>query len=150
MKLLCFSLAIALLIPVSIKVSQLIESTYETVSEDSVAAIIQTTEEMTVTETTVEEAPAAEQSWWNSLWQEAKNTVGKVTTSVVAVPEKLSELCNRFIEAIAVLIITSCAIPILVLLGFLWLIKLFLGLEIRPAAFRIRPKQREELPLDEE
>ena len=149
-KLLCFALAILLLIPVSIKVSRLIETTYETVTEDSVDAIIQTTEEMAITETTVEEVPAEEQNWWSSLWQEAKNSVSKVTNTVVAVPEKLSELCNRFIEAIAVLIITSCAIPILVLLGFLWLIKLFLGLEIRPQAFRIRGGRKEPHPHDDE
>ena len=142
-KLLSFALAIALLIPVSIRVSQLIEATYETVSENSVQAIIQTTEEMTVAETDVGETEG-DQNWWSAIWQEAKKSVNKVSTSVVAVPEKLSELCNRFIEAIAVLIITSCAIPVLVLLGFLWLIKLFLGLEIRPADFRIRAGKREE------
>ena len=143
-KLLSFSLSIALLIPVSIKVSQMIEATYDTVSENTVEAIIHTTEEMTVTEPKTEAAPDGEQSWWESIWQEAKSTVDKVTNSVVAVPEKLSELCNRFIEAIAVLIITSCAIPVLVLLGFLWLIKLFLGLEISPAAFRIRAAEKPE------
>ena len=149
-KLLSFALAIALLIPVSIKVSQLIEATYETVTEDTVDDIIQTTEEMTVTETHVEQVPAEEWSWWESIWQEAKSTVDKVTDTVVAVPEKLSELCNRFIEAIAVLIITSCAIPVLVLLGFLWLIKLFLGMEIQPSAFRIRAANKEEKTHREE
>ena len=125
--------------------------TFDTVSENSVEAIIQTTEEMTVTEPKMEATPAGERSWWENIWQEAKSTVDKVTNSVEAVPEKLSDLCNRFIEAIAVLIITSCAIPVLVLLGFLWLIKLFLGLEISPAAFRIRAaKDPEEESYEEE
>jgi len=149
-KLLAFSFAIALLIPVSIKVSQLIETTYETATEDSVEAIIQTTEEMTIIETTEETVPAEEQNWWTTIWQEAKDTVSKMTTTVTAVPEKLSELCNRFIEAIAVLIITSCAIPVLVLFGFLWLIKLFLGLDISPSDFRIRGGKKPEFPHRDE
>ena len=40
-------------------------------------------------------------------------------------------MLNRFIEAIAVLIVTSCVIPALVLVVFLWLIRLLTGLEVQ-------------------
>ena len=41
--------------------------------------------------------------------------------------EQLQEVLNRFIEAIAVMIITSCVIPILVLVFFFTMIKLVFG-----------------------
>ena len=36
----------------------------------------------------------------------------------------LENLMNRFIEAIAIMVVTSCIIPILVLLVFLWIVKM--------------------------
>ena len=46
--------------------------------------------------------------------------------------QKLTDALNRFIEAAAVLLVTSCLIPILVLLFFVWLVKLILGVELPP------------------
>ena len=37
---------------------------------------------------------------------------------------------NNFIEALAVMIVTSCVIPILVLMFFVWLVKTLLNVEI--------------------
>ena len=39
---------------------------------------------------------------------------------------------NRFIEALAVMIVTSCVIPILVLFFFVWVTKLILGVDLPP------------------
>ena len=39
---------------------------------------------------------------------------------------------NRFLEALAVMLVTTCLIPILVLLFFVWLVKLILGVELPP------------------
>ena len=44
--------------------------------------------------------------------------------------KNLENTLNRFIEAIAVMLVTSCVIPILVLLFFVWLVKLVLGVNI--------------------
>ena len=49
--------------------------------------------------------------------------------SISGIPEKLKTMVNNFIEAAAVLLVTSCLIPILVLLAFVWFIKLFIGLD---------------------
>ena len=52
-------------------------------------------------------------------------------------PEELNSLTesarnslSNFIEALAVMIVTSCIIPLLVLLFFLWLVKLILGVNV--------------------
>jgi len=72
---------------------------------------------------------------------------------IAAILEKLSEtasdladraakLLNRYIEALAILIVTSCIIPLLALAFFLWLIRLLTGANVfgalssRPLDFR--------------
>ena len=37
--------------------------------------------------------------------------------------EKASRTVNRFLEALAVMLVTSCVIPVLVLLFFVWFVK---------------------------
>ena len=51
---------------------------------------------------------------------------------------------NNFIEALAVMIVTSCVIPILVLLFFIWLAKTILGVrvEVPVGAFHPRASKR--------
>lgn len=44
--------------------------------------------------------------------------------------EKMSGILNGFIEALAVMIVTSCVIPILVMLFFLWLVRIVVGIDL--------------------
>lgn len=39
-------------------------------------------------------------------------------------------MLNRFVDALAILIVTSCLMPILILLVFVWVIKLLFGINI--------------------
>ena len=50
---------------------------------------------------------------------------------------QLKTVLNRFIEALAVMLVTSCLIPILVLLLFAWLVKLMLGIEPPPLRVKL-------------
>ena len=54
---------------------------------------------------------------------EAKALLGDLSGSVAGVVEQFKNLLNRFIEATAVMIVTTCLIPILVILFFAWLVK---------------------------
>lgn len=60
-----------------------------------------------------------------------------ITGAATAAVEQLKTVLNRFIEALAVMLVTSCLIPILVLLFFVWLIKLMLGIDIPPLRARL-------------
>ena len=44
--------------------------------------------------------------------------------------QNVENVLNNFIEALAILLVTSCLIPILVLIFFVWLVKMLLGLNI--------------------
>ena len=60
-------------------------------------------------------------------------TTGAATAAV----GQLKTVLNRFIEALAVMLVTSCLIPILVLLFFAWLVKLMLGIELPPLRVKL-------------
>lgn len=125
-----FSAALFLLVPVSVQVSRVIEATYQESIQSTLDAALELEEEAAELQTA---QPAAEdtgeQSWLQSQLSGAKNVLNDLKDSIVQMPEKLEALLNHFIEALAVLIVTSCLIPILVLLLFLWIIKVFLGVD---------------------
>lgn len=116
-KLFLFGVAIFLLIPVSLKVSNLIETTYGSSINNTIESAMQTTDEI---EQNTEEDKDGEISW----------IISKVQGGVTGVTQKVQNVLNNFIEALAVMIVTSCVIPIVVLLFFAWLIKVILGIDI--------------------
>ena len=54
-----------------------------------------------------------------------------LTGSQLPMGHPLSDAAVNFMEALAVTLITCCAIPVLVILFFVWLVKLVLGLDLR-------------------
>ena len=127
--LLLFALAIAFAIPAGVKVSSMIEDTYRASIEETIANAEQTTED-------IQSATSgeAEKSGLSGLF--SKVTEG-ITGAATAAVEQLKTVLNRFIEALAVMLVTSCLIPILVLLLFAWLVKLMLGIELPPLRVKL-------------
>ncbi len=66
----------------------------------------------------------------NKAQEVTQNVKEEVTTGVTEGIEKAKQTLSNFIDAIAVFIITTCIIPILVLLFFVWVIKIGLGVTI--------------------
>ena len=58
------------------------------------------------------------------------NVVENVTVSTEDLVQKVENSLNHFIEAVAVMIITSCVIPMLVLLLFFWMVKIVLDVDL--------------------
>ena len=130
--LLLFALAIAFAIPAGVKVSSMIEDTYRASIEETIANAEQTTED--IQSATSGEADESEKSGLSGLF--SKVTEG-ITGAATAAVEQLKTVLNRFIEALAVMLVTSCLIPILVLLLFAWLVKLMLGIELPPLRVKL-------------
>lgn len=122
---LLFALAIAFAVPAGVKVSAMIENTYRASIEETIANAEQTTEDIQ----SAASGEGDEKSGLSGLF--SKVTEG-ITGAANAAAEQLRTVLNRFIEALAVMLVTSCLIPILVLLFFAWLVKLMLGLELPP------------------
>ena len=159
-KLAVFGIAIFLVVPASVKISDLIGDTYqaqiEATIEDakSTQNILEnsdlgndTDEAETGTGTTEAAATNTQEKtnsesgsvsnifdWAKDAFSSAKdsvtNVVENVTISTEELVQKVENSLNHFIEAVAVMIITSCVIPMLVLLLFFWMVKIVLDVDL--------------------
>ena len=157
-KLLIFGLAIFVLVPASVKMSDLIENTYRAQIESAMEEAKETQDtvgDVSDRESTTETASDTqsdrkEQSANNDTTSDsgvfgfldkakdaisnAKDSVNDAVSNVAVSSEelvkKVENTLNRFIEAVAVMIITSCVIPILVMVFFFWLIKILLEVDV--------------------
>lgn len=137
-KLAVFGLAIFLVVPISVHITDYIEETYGTSIQEtfdkatSIAKENDSTEEEVITEDDKEENKS-----WATRFSEAienfanttenmKNSVVNTVADAIAVAKTI---LNSFIEALALLIVTTCIIPILILALLFWIIKLFLGVD---------------------
>ena len=62
--------------------------------------------------------------------------LGRIRETTGGLAERGADTLNRFVETLAVMIVTSCLIPILVLLCFLWVIKQLTGVDFRDYSLR--------------
>lgn len=119
-KLVIFGLAIFLVVPASVQVSNLIEATYHESIEATISAAKDATEEI---EENAKAAEGTDDGFFSSI-------INKVQDGVSDISTRVQTLLNNFIEALAVMLVTSCVIPIVVLLFFVWLIKAMLSTPI--------------------
>lgn len=139
-KFLLFGLAVYLVIPASVKVADMIETTYASSIESTIETAKQTTDEIeseTGESGQVDDKSSNEKSQSDSDSDRKENAGGffsglfnKVQEGVSTATANVENVLNNFIEALAILLVTSCLIPILVLIFFVWLVKMLLGLNI--------------------
>ena len=134
-KLAVFGLALWLVIPASLQVSSLVESTF---------SVQQTVEEAARAADTIEEEPEEESdSGWLSQIGDA--IAGTVSGAV----EQAENALGRFVDAVAALIIVNCVIPLLVLWLFLWLARTILGLHMDLPVQKLRGLRRGSRPRED-
>lgn len=104
--------------PLSVYVSDSIYDTYHS----SIEEIIGSAEEL-ANETTDLETITENSSDWGNLLN------GGITEFFVKLRDKASRLLNNFVEALAVIIVASCIIPLLSMLFLLWLVKTLTGVD---------------------
>ena len=139
-KFLLFGLAVYLVFPASVKVADMIETTYASSIESTIETAKQTTDEIeseTGESGQVDDKSSNEKSQSDSDSDSKENAGGffsglfnKVQEGVSTATANVENVLNNFIEALAILLVTSCLIPILVLIFFVWLVKMLLGLNI--------------------
>ena len=141
-KLLLFGIAIFLVVPVSIGVSGMIESTYKDSVDQTIAAANKTTEEIASApeSATSESGASSPLEWFLGLPENVGNAVSDLADSAQKALDWFTATLNRFIEALAVMVVTSCIIPIVVLIFFLWLVKLILGVDVTGSMQMVMPR----------
>lgn len=109
------AIAMCLIVPCSVKLSKTIEATYETSIQE-----------------TIDNANNIQKKIKKD--KENKNFVEKVAEAFSSTAQKYTKMFNKslnnFMEATAIMIVTSCVIPILVILFFLWFIQTISGMTI--------------------
>ena len=117
-KIAIIALAFYFVVPLSIRISDMIYSAYR----ESIDTTIASAEELS-DETSALADAAEDKNIINTILSRISETADSLT-------DKAATILNRFVETLAVMIVTSCIIPILVLLFFLWLIKLLTGIDL--------------------
>lgn len=131
-KLALFALAVVLIIPTSVWVSDTIEDTYRASIDATIESAKQTTD--AIGEATDDNADSDTKT---GLFSKVTEGISSAATAAV---DKLKHVLNDFLEALAVMLVTSCLIPVLVLVFFVWLVKLFLGVDLPAPRLRARAK----------
>ena len=119
-KLAAFGLLIVLVIPVSLQLSNMIEDTYQASIDATIQSAQDAAEEI--------EDSAAEGGDEKGFWA---GLLDGITHAASGAADKAGRMANDFLEALAVMLVTSCIIPILVLLSFVWLAKTLLSIQIQ-------------------
>jgi predicted PurR-regulated permease PerM len=112
----------------------MIEATYQESIETTIEQASQTTQR--IEEATNEKEGEQQPDLLTTL----QNLPNAVTENLTKWVDEAKESLNGFIEALAVMVVTSCIIPILVLVFFLWLIKTILGVQIEAPMRMIYPR----------
>lgn len=171
-KLALLALALTLVVPASIQVSKMIEETFEydatSVSSemdaegaaDSEAAATESADAADdaqandgASTASSDEAPDASTNpigaftaWAGGLGEDIGSALSgagaAVSSGVTGILDTAKDWVARLIEAFAVMIVTNCVIPVVVLLFFVWIINVLMGLNIelpaRPGASLLR------------
>ena len=148
-KMALFGIAIAFVVPVSLWVSEMIENTYQASIDETIATAHQAAEQ-------AEGAQADDSQDGGSAQGSAKedesegsfldvlkpvaDAAAAVTSLASDAIEQAQKALSGFIEALAVMIVTSCVIPILVLIFSLWLVRVLLGVNIDVPMQMLRPR----------
>ncbi|MBR6800698.1 MAG: hypothetical protein IKM61_02975 [Eubacteriaceae bacterium] len=159
-KMILFALVIMFVIPAGVKVGDIVYDTYDSQIQRSMSIMDENLEETAdvITDEKAETATSTEKAdskteepddglkgWFSGIKDKVTDTatdvaegIGNAVSSVGAsVSQGVSQaldkgkvLLNCFIDSIAILIITSCLMPIAILMFFLWLTKAIFGLNI--------------------
>lgn len=145
-KFIVFGISIVLVVPVSVMISNMVEATYESSVHETIAATEETNK--AIEDAAQEEAAAAatgngQVNIFETISQ-LPNAIQSLPETVTGLTKEVQDSVNGLIESLAVMIVTSCVIPILVLLFFLWLMQVILGIkvDIPMRGFKPGPRRR--------
>lgn len=138
-----FAIAIVMVIPVSVKLGDLIDNTYQTQINQTIEQALDGADSNV--ENNNEHSSNADLAKSDNLLDKIKDSISNVGDAVSEGLQKGEKKLNEFIDAIAVMLITSCVIPIAVLLFILWITKIIFGMNISVASMKKTKniKQRE-------
>ena len=133
-KLAVFGVASLLVIPSSVWVSDQINAIYYESIEMSIESATAASENLIG-----DVADDGEEG--TGVIDEATALLGDLSGSVAGVVTQFKNLLNRFIEAAAVKIVTTCLIPVLVIVFYVWIVKTLFNIQVILPTILPKPKR---------
>ena len=131
-RLVFIGLALVIVIPASVRTSDMIYDVYRSSIDETITSAQELSEEtLSLTEAESDKG----------LLEKVLEGLSETLDSLL---NKAAKILNRFIESIAVMIVTSCLIPLLVLVFFLWVVKYVTGIDAYDRLRRYRAGRRDE------
>ena len=137
------------LVPTSALVTNIINDTYDMsygVETELEEGVLESIDEIEAEEKAAEKSGEGEKgkfsikNLWSNIVDKTSNVTetvkGKVSDGVVEFQNSM----NKMIEGVAVMIVTTCVIPLCVLILFLWIVKNVTGLNITVPSLKKLPK----------
>ena len=131
-KLCVFGVCAFLVIPVSVRVSDLINETHRESIQSTISAAEESVAEIETASRSAdaEELQNEKKNVFQKLFEAVEGGLETISQNVTMVTERLKRIVDNFIDALAVLIVTSCVIPLAIAAIFVWLIKALFRLEL--------------------
>ena len=133
-KLVAFAGVLIFAIPTGVWVSDQINAIYSESIEITVQAASAVSDNLIT-----EDSGDSEEN--TSVIDKAKSLLGDLSGSVAGVIQQFKNMLNRFIEATAVMIVTTCIIPILVIIFFTWVVKTLFNIPVVVPTQMLKPKR---------
>ncbi len=131
-RLIALSLVTSLLVPTSVGISKAIEGSFVPSVDRTIEAVEETVDKI-------------ENSSESEKFSISKMLSG-VTTGVTKLVDDIKNMTNDFIEAIAIMLVTACLIPVIVLMIFARGTKMFLESVVGLSVSKMRLPERKSLP----
>lgn len=133
-KLCTFGIVLFLIVPISLKVSELVENTCQSTINQTIEDA-ESIENMAEANTSEQET-SEEESGWSGLTSKVKDGISTIGNNIEKIKEKGERALNNLIDSIAVWIITCCVIPIAVIIIFVLIIKSIFSVTIPTTKLR--------------
>ena len=130
-KFIAFALVMVLAVPAGVRVSDMINNIYA----ESIAVTVESAE--AVGNNLTGAAEADEES--GTVIDEASSVLSQGTSPSGRIIGKFKNVLNRFIEATAIMIVSSCLIPVLVVLFFVWVAKTLFNIPMAMPTQLLKP-----------
>ena len=122
-----FAMAIAIVVPVSMRTSDLVYEANKSVVDELDAEVAKLDSEEETTENTEKKDRVKIEELIKTLINKIEESTKEVALKI---KDKVTNLMNRIIDAVAIFVIAYCIIPVLIFVLMGWLLKLIFGIEI--------------------
>lgn len=132
-KLVVLAVALLTLIPASVMVSNTIDRTFEATINETVNTALESNQELDI-------GDAGNQNIWQKITGAVSDAIDYAGKAIDIAKKTL----GNFVEAAAVMLVTSCVIPIVVLIAYIMIVRYIFGLNINILGLseKVLPSQR--------